>query len=71
MERVLAALRKLGATGCVVLGDPKYTAALALKQSWQLRCPMFRRSISKSFISGGRSPPRALYHSHEAFSVRG
>jgi putative acetyltransferase len=71
MERALAALRKFGATGCVVLGDPKYYRRFGFKTELAIVQPDVPPEYFQIIYFWGALPPAARYHSHEAFSVRG
>lgn len=70
MERALTELRRLGAAGCVVLGNPAYYSRFGFKAESALVLPACRRNIFKPFLLAGQCQrARWLIMHHSAHRV--
>jgi len=70
MEHALAALRAMGACGCVVLGDPRYYGRFGFKAEPSLLLPGVPAEYFQALSFGGSFPCGEVAY-HEAFLARG
>ncbi|MDH0895001.1 MULTISPECIES: N-acetyltransferase [unclassified Pseudomonas] len=70
MEQALAELRKLGASGCVVLGDPAYYSRFGFKAEPSLILPDVPPEYFQA-ISFSGPPPFGAVSYHESFAAQG
>lgn len=70
MEQGLAGLRKLGAAGCVVLGDPDYYSRFGFKVESSLELPGVPSKYFQA-ISFTGSVPSGTVSYHESFAAKG
>lgn len=70
MEHGLAELRRLGAAGCVVLGDPDYHSRFGFRADPSLVYPGVPQEYFQS-VSFSGSMPCGMVSYHESFSVQG
>lgn len=69
MRQALATLRELGASGCVVLGEPKYYSRFGFKAEPNLALSGVAPEYFQA-ISFGARIPSGLVSYHESFSVQ-
>ena len=69
MDRALAELRRLGASGCVVLGDPSYYSRFGFKAEPTLLLPGVPEEYFLAIVFNG-SPPSGKVSYHDAFSAK-
>jgi len=69
MKRALAELRRLGAAGCVVLGDPKYYGRFGFKAESTLVLPGVPSEYFQVISFGARVPVGTVSY-HKAFNVQ-
>ncbi|NDJ17969.1 GNAT family N-acetyltransferase [Myxacorys almedinensis] len=67
MRQALATLRELGASGCVLLGDPKYYSRFGFKAEPNLALPDVPPEYFQA-ISFGTQLPSGLVSYHESFN---
>lgn len=70
MEQALAELRRLGASGCVVLGDPSYYSRFGFKVEPSLILPDVPAEYFLA-VSFGGPPPTGTVSYHESFAAQG
>jgi len=70
MEHALNNLRKLGAAGCVVLGDPGYYSRFGFKAEPSVSLPDVPPEYFQALSFDG-SLPHGIVAYHESFAVRG
>jgi putative acetyltransferase len=70
MERALAELRRLNASGCVVLGDPSYYARFGFKVESSLILPGVPPEYFQAISLGGPLPSGTVSY-HESFAAQG
>lgn len=70
MKQTLATLRELGASGCVLVGEPKYYNRFGFKVEPSLILPDVPPEYFLA-ISFGAQIPSGIVSFHESFSVRG
>lgn len=70
MERALVELRELGASGCVVLGDPAYYARFGFRAEPSLVLPGVPPEYFQALTFRG-PPPSGVVTYHESFAARG
>lgn len=68
MQQALAALRALGAAGCVVLGDPQYYARFGFTQQPALTLPGVPQEYFQALVFGVTLPEGSVTY-HSAFSA--
>lgn len=68
MQQALAALRALGAEGCVVLGDPQYYARFGFTQQPALTLPGVPQEYFQALVFGVTLPEGSVTY-HSAFSA--
>ncbi|HTA64363.1 MAG TPA: N-acetyltransferase [Xanthomonadaceae bacterium] len=68
MERAFAELRRLGASGCVVLGDPNYYARFGFKVEPALVLPGVPPEYFQAIPFGGPLPSGTVSY-HESFAA--
>ena len=69
MEQALAELHRLGASGCVVLGDPGYYSHFGFKAEPSLILPDVPPGYFQ-VISFGGPLPSGIVSYHESFAAR-
>ncbi|MGV0027184.1 GNAT family N-acetyltransferase [Phormidesmis priestleyi] len=69
VRQVLATLRDLGASGCVLLGEPEYYSRFGFKAESNLALPDVPPEYFQA-ISFGSQIPTGLVSFHESFSVQ-
>jgi putative acetyltransferase len=69
MEEALGLLRKLGAGGCVVLGDPKYYGRFGFRSDRRLNLPGVPPEYFQA-LSFDSSRPHGVVSYHGAFEAR-
>ena len=70
MRHALATLRELGASGCVVLGEPKYYSRFGFKAEPNLALPDVPPEYFQAISFGARIPSGVVSY-HESFRVQG
>ncbi|MDR4459784.1 MAG: N-acetyltransferase [Nitrospirales bacterium] len=70
VEQVLAELQKLGAAGCVVLGEPQYYGRFGFKAEPQLVLPNVLPEYFQALSFSARVPVGSVAY-HEAFDCKG
>lgn len=70
MQQALARLRELGASGCVVLGEPRYYGRFGFKAEPSLVLPDVPPEYFQA-ISFGGSLPSGVVSYHESFAAQG
>lgn len=70
MHKALEALQDLGASGCVVLGDPAYYSRFGFKPESSLVLPSIPAEYFQA-LSFGDSVPQGRVAYHDAFNAKG
>ncbi|MBD3886079.1 N-acetyltransferase [Phormidium tenue FACHB-886] len=70
MRQALAALRELGASGCVLLGNPHFYSRFGFRAEPSLVLPDVPSEYFQA-ISFGTSIPSGIVSYHESFNVKG
>jgi len=70
MQHALAELRRLGASGCVVLGDPSYYSRFGFEVEPSLVLPGVPLEYFQALSFGGPLPSGIVSY-HESFAVQG
>ncbi len=70
MEEALAELRRLNASGCVVLGDPSYYARFGFSAKSSLTLPNVPPEYFQVISFGGPLPSGTVSY-HESFAAQG
>lgn len=70
IEQAFVELHRLGASGCVVLGDPDYYSRFGFKVEPSLILPDVPPEYFQ-VISFGGSPPSGIVSYHESFAAQG
>lgn len=70
MERAVAELRALGASGCVVLGEPGYYSRFGFRAEPSLVLPGAPPAYFQAILLGGSLPSGTVSY-HESFAAQG
>lgn len=70
MEQAIAELRALGASGCVVLGEPSYYSRFGFKAEPSLVLPEVPPEYFQAILFSGSLPSGTVSY-HESFSAQG